>query len=345
MGLVGESGCGKSTTGMSILRLYDPTEGRISLEGQDTTTWFMKNNQANKYINEYYVKRFEKLKMELKTEDEVIKKLESKVDINNAEIYFKEGFHGLKKLHRDNLKEKRKIFRKDTQIIFQDPYSSLNPRMRIKNIISEGVTTHNLAKGKDVSNIVTDLLEKVGLSKDYIYRYPHQFSGGQRQRIGIARALALNPKIIVADESVSALDVSVQSQVINLMDDLRKEFDLTYIFIAHDLAVVKHISDRIAVMYLGKIAELTTKKELFSKPLHPYTVSLMSAIPVPDPEHKKKRIILQGDVPSPLNPPSGCRFHTRCPIAKDICKKEEPKLIEKEPGHFVSCHFSGEFNG
>lgn len=345
LGLVGESGCGKSTTGMSILRLIDPTAGRIIIEGKDSTAWYMKSSDAKKYIKETYQNKFDQMLLEYKTEDNVIKNLEKTLDKNMAKIYFEEGYSGLKKELRSNLGEKKKFFRKDAQIIFQDPYSSLNPRMRIKNIIGEGIKTHNIAKGKEVNEIVKDLLDKVGLSPEYIYRYPHQFSGGQRQRVGIARALALNPKLIVADEAVSALDVSVQSQVINLMDDLRDQFKLTYIFIAHDLAVVKHISDRIAVMYLGKIVELTDKKKLFDKPLHPYTVSLMSAIPVPDPENKSKRIILQGDVPSPLNPPSGCRFHTRCPIAKDVCSKKEPPLVELEPGHQVACHFAGEFKG
>jgi len=345
LGLVGESGCGKSTTGMSILRLIDPTAGRIILEGKDSTAWYMKGKDAKKYIKEVYENRFEQMMREFKTEDDVLKNLEKEIDKKMAKIYFEHGYHGLKKELREDLNEKKKFFRKDAQIIFQDPYSSLNPRMRIKNIIGEGIKTHGIAKGKEVNEIVADLLDKVGLSPEYIYRYPHQFSGGQRQRVGIARALALNPKLIVADEAVSALDVSVQSQVINLMDDLRKEFNLTYIFIAHDLAVVKHISDRIAVMYLGKIVELTDKKKLFEKPLHPYTVSLMSAIPVPDPENKSKRIILKGDVPSPLNPPTGCRFHTRCPIAKDLCSKEEPPLVELENDHQVACHFAGEFKG
>jgi len=217
--------------------------------------------------------------------------------------------------------------------------------MRVNTIVGEGLLTHNLAKSSEINGIVSDLLEKVGLSKDYIYRYPHQFSGGQRQRIGIARALALKPKLIVSDEAVSALDVSVRSQILNLLADLQKEFKLTYVFIAHDLAVVKHISSRIAVMYLGKIVELTDRSSLFDDPMHPYSVSLMSAIPIPDPQVKKSRIILKGDVPSPLRPPSGCRFHPRCPIAKDICSKEEPMLMEIKPGHFSACHFPGTFRG
>ncbi|BBE29986.1 peptide ABC transporter ATP-binding protein [Tepiditoga spiralis] len=343
LGLVGESGCGKSTSGMSILRLLNPTSGRILIEGHDTTPWFMNSFESKKYIKKTYVERFDELKNKLGNEKKVIETLEKDVDKKYAKIYFKDGYHGLHEEMLSNIHEKRLFFRKNAQIIFQDPYSSLNPRMRIKNIIAEGMITHGIADSKEATEIVGDLLEKVGLSREYLYRYPHQFSGGQRQRVGIARALALKPKLIVADEAVSALDVSVQSQILNLMYDLQKEFNLTYVFIAHDLAVVKHISDRIAVMYLGKIAELTSKEELFDNPLHPYTVSLMSAIPMPDPEYKKERVILQGDVPSPLNPPSGCRFHTRCPIAKDICSKKEPPLKEISPDHFVSCHFPGEF--
>ncbi|MCP5455570.1 MAG: ATP-binding cassette domain-containing protein [Thermotogae bacterium] len=343
LGLVGESGCGKSTTGMSVLRLMDPTAGRIMLDGEDTTTWFMKGSQMKKYLNDTYLERFEKARSDFKNQNEAIEFFQNEIDRKYAKVYFEEGIAGLKKLVDTGNNHKRKYFRRNAQIIFQDPYSSLNPRQRIKNIIAEGMLTHNLIKPSDVNNVVGDLLDKVGLQKDYMYRFPHQFSGGQRQRIGIARALALNPKLIVSDEAVSALDVSVQSQVINLMMDIQKEYKLTFIFIAHDLAVVKHISDRIAVMYLGKIAELTSKEKLFEKPMHPYTVSLMSAIPVPDPEVKKKRIILKGDVPSPLNPPKGCRFHPRCPIAKDICSKIEPPLKMIEEDHYVSCHFAGEF--
>ncbi|KLO23476.1 ABC transporter ATP-binding protein [Marinitoga sp. 1155] len=346
IGLVGESGCGKSTTGMTILRLLNPTAGRIVVDGLDTTPLFLPKTRANKYIHEMYIDKFNKLKQEYKTEEEVINNLKDEIDKKYAKIYFEKGAHGLYHEMLSNLSEKRKWFRRNMQIIFQDPYSSLNPRLRIRSIIAEGLFTHGLVQnGAEATEKVKDLLDKVGLSSEYIYRFPHEFSGGQRQRIGIARALALNPKLIVADEAVSALDVSIQSQVINLLEDLQKEFKLTYVFIAHDLAVVKHISDRVAVMYLGKIVELADKKELFDNPLHPYTVSLMSAIPIPDPEYKKKRIILQGDVPSPINPPSGCRFHPRCPIAKDICSKKEPPLVELENGHQVACHFAGQFKG
>ncbi|MDY6894188.1 MAG: oligopeptide/dipeptide ABC transporter ATP-binding protein [Thermotogota bacterium] len=343
LGLVGESGCGKSTTGMTILRLYEPTDGRIIMEEQDTTPWFMKNTTINKYIKKIYVERFEKMRKELGSEEEVIKKLDNEIDKKYAQLYFQDGVREIKKDLLSNLDEKRRSFRKNAQVIFQDPYSSLNPRMRVLDIIGEGMKVNKMGTSSEIRDRVANLMETVGLSKDYVYRYPHQFSGGQRQRIGIARALALDPKLIISDEAVSALDVSIQSQIINLMVDLKNDYGLTYVFIAHDLAVVKHISDRIAVMYLGKIAELTTKKELFDEPLHPYTVSLMSAIPIPDPEVKKKRVVLQGDVPSPLNPPSGCRFHPRCPIAKDICSKEEPPLNEIKPGHYAACHFPGEF--
>ena len=343
LGLVGESGCGKSTTGMTILRLYEPTDGRIIMGEQDTTPWFMRGTTINKYVKTIYAERFEKMKKELGSEEEVIKKLDNEIDKKYAQLYFQNGANEIRKDLLSNLAEKRRSFRKNAQVIFQDPYSSLNPRMRVLDIIGEGMKVNKMGTASEIRDRVANLMETVGLSKDYVYRYPHQFSGGQRQRVGIARALALDPKLIISDEAVSALDVSIQSQIINLMVDLKNDYGLTYVFIAHDLAVVKHISDRIAVMYLGKIAELTTKKELFDEPLHPYTVSLMSAIPIPDPEVKKKRVVLQGDVPSPLNPPSGCRFHPRCPIAKDICSKEEPPLKEIKPGHYVACHFPGEF--
>ncbi len=277
-GLVGESGCGKTTAGMTLMRLYNATSGQAWFKDRDLLS--LKGNAL-------------------------------------------------------------RSLRKEIQMIFQDPYSSLNPRMRVKNIIAEGARTHHIIPhGSSANDYVADLMSKVGLSADHMYRFPHEFSGGQRQRIGIARALAVQPKMIVCDEAVSALDVSIQAQVINLLKKLQTEFHLTYIFIAHDLAVVKHISDRIAVMYLGKIVETSAKKELFDRPMHPYTKALISAIPVPNPEAKRQRIILTGDVPSPINPPSGCRFHTRCPIAKEICSREEPTFEEKRPAHFVACHFS-----
>ncbi|MCK8815801.1 dipeptide ABC transporter ATP-binding protein [Natroniella sulfidigena] len=275
LGLVGESGCGKSTTGRVLLRLLNATEGEVLFEGQD--------------------------------------------------------------IHSLNKKELRSL-RREMQMIFQDPYASLNPRMKVGDIIGEPLEIHGLAKGREKKRIVKDLLDKVGLVPDYISRYPHEFSGGQRQRIGIARALAVDPKVIVCDEPVSALDVSVQAQVINLMKDLQKELELTYIFIAHDLSVVRHISDRVAVMYLGRIVELADKNKLYEDPKHPYTKALLSAIPVADPEVKREKIILEGDVPSPINPPSGCTFHTRCPFAEEICKREVPEFAEQEEEHFVACH-------
>ena len=275
VGVVGESGCGKTTMGRTILRLIEPTAGEISFRGQD-----------------------------------------------------------IMKLKGDDLR----IFRKNMQIIFQDPYSSLNPRKTVLDIVGEAVEVHGIAKGTDKENLVADLLEKVGLSPKYINRYPHEFSGGQRQRIGIARAIALDPSFIVCDEPVSALDVSVQAQVINLLIKLREEMNFSYLFIAHDLSVVKYISNRIMVMYLGKIVESATVSDLFSQPSHPYTKALLSAIPVPNPRKKSKRIILEGDVPTPLNPPPGCPFHTRCPEAMDFCSKEVPPYKERGPDHVYKCH-------
>ena len=275
-GLVGESGCGKSTTARAILRLIEPTEGEILFEGKDVC-----------------------------------------------------------KLDR---KEMRSI-RRDMQIVFQDPYASLDPRRTVEQIIGEPLNVFQMGTKKERKERIAYLLQKVGLSPDHARRYPHEFSGGQRQRIGIARALALNPKLIIGDEPVSALDVSIQAQVINLLEDIQKEFKLSYIIIAHDLAVVEHICDRIAVMYLGRIVELASDKELYTAPVHPYTMALLSAIPVPDPNITKKRIILEGDVPNPMRPPSGCHFHTRCPRKKEECETAIPPLTEIKEDHFVACHF------
>lgn len=278
LGLVGESGCGKSTTGNVILRLLEATEGQIIFDGVD-----------------------------------------------------------LSQLSEEEMRKKRV----DIQMIFQDPFSSLNPRMRVFDLIAEPLRTHKVASGKELETRVYELMDVVGLDISYARRFPHEFSGGQRQRIGIARALALKPKMIICDEPVSALDVSIQSQILNLLAKLQKDFNLTYLFIAHGLPAVKHISDRVAVMYLGKVVELATKEQLFSKPMHPYTEGLLGAVPIPDPtlREKKQHILLEGDMPSPANPPSGCRFHTRCPYADEKCKQEEPELIEKEPGHMVACHY------
>ncbi len=274
LGLVGESGCGKTTVGRSMLRLIEPTSGAVQFDGKDVL-----------------------------------------------------------KLRGNDLKQ----VRRDMQIIFQDPYASLDPRVPIGESVMEGLHIHNIGSPKERFEIMLDTLKKVGLEDYHARRYPHEFSGGQRQRIGIARALALRPKFIVCDEPVSALDVSIQSQVLNILNDLQDEFGLTYLFVAHNLSVVEHISDRVAVMYLGKMVELTGREELYRNPLHPYTKALMSAIPVPNPKMKRQRTILKGAVPSPLNPPKGCRFHPRCPIADKICGEQEPEFREAAPGHFVAC--------
>ncbi len=284
LGLVGESGCGKTTVGRTILRLYDPTDGEIIYQRPNG----------------------------------------DKID--------------LAKLNQRQMKP----LRRELRMIFQDPFSSLNPRLTVKDIISEPLEIHGVAHGKEAEQRVAELMKAVGLNPAYMRRYPHEFSGGQRQRIGLARTLSLNPRLIVADEPVSALDVSVQAQVLNLLQELQERLGLTLIFIAHDLSVVEHISDRIAVMYVGKLVELAETDELLNRPLHPYTEALLSAIPPADPDWRRDRIQLQGEVPSPANPPSGCFFHPRCRYAKDICKQQEPPLVENADGHFVSCHFADE---
>ncbi|MDJ0955157.1 MAG: dipeptide ABC transporter ATP-binding protein [Acidimicrobiia bacterium] len=288
LGLVGESGCGKSTTARSVLRLLEPTSGEVWFQGQSEGA------------------------------------TDAPVDVAGAD---REVLHNL---------------RKELQIVFQDPYASLNPRMTVASIVAEPMTVHDIGTQADRLERVKHLLQVVGLSPEHTNRYPHEFSGGQRQRIGVARALALNPQFMVLDEPVSALDVSIQAQVLNLMQDLQEELGLTYLFIAHDLSVVRHISDRVAVMYLGKIVEMTDRDTLYERPMHPYTHALLSAVPIPDPtvEATRKRIILEGDIPSPSSPPPGCRFNTRCPKAEaGTCDVEEPPLTELESGHWVACHF------
>ncbi|AWK50820.1 peptide ABC transporter ATP-binding protein [Clostridium beijerinckii] len=279
LGIVGESGCGKSTMGRLLVTLLDSTSGEILFEGKEVNA-IRKNN--------------------------------------------------------------RKDISKNIQIIFQDPYASLNPRMTIGDIIREPMKINGIASGDELENKLDILLKQVGLASYHKDRYPHEFSGGQRQRVGIARAISVNPKLIVCDEAVSALDVSIQAQILNLLSDLQKDLGFTYLFIAHGLNVVKHISNRVGVMYLGKLVEIATVDKLYSTPMHPYTQALLSAIPIPNPEKKKERIILTGDVPSPINPPAGCRFHTRCPKCMDICKQSEPNLVELESGHKVACHLYDE---
>ena len=293
LGLVGESGCGKSTAGRSIIRLYEPTEGQILFNSRALSS----NGGGGKMVN--------------------------LLDLNP---------------------EQMKIIRREISMVFQDPINSLNPRMTVSDIVGEPMEIHGLNTGGESEEIIVRLLERVGLRPDHLRRYPHEFSGGQRQRIGIARALSLNPQLVICDEPVSALDVSIQAQTLNLLQDLQQDFNLSYIFVAHDLSVVEHISDRIAVMYVGKIAEMASAEELYSKPLHPYTEALLSAVPKADPLYKSERIVMQGDVADPSNPPSGCYFHPRCRYAIDVCKQKDPEFRELKPDHFVACHRAEELN-
>jgi peptide/nickel transport system ATP-binding protein len=286
LGLVGESGCGKTTIGRCIMRAYDPTSGEV-----------LYRNQSGQVVD-------------------------------------------LASMAASELKP----YRKELRMIFQDPYSSLNPRMTVLEIVAEPMIVHNIAHGQEMEDRVAALLKKVGLRPEYMRRYPHAFSGGQRQRIGIARALALNPKLVICDEAVSALDVSVQAQILNLLEDLQKELGLTYIFVSHDLGVVEYVADRVAVMYVGKLVEVADTNQLFSAPRHPYTEALLSAVPKPNPRAKSKRIMLEGDVADPANPPSGCYFHPRCRYAKDVCKTDAPSLVEVEGGHMAACHFARELS-
>jgi oligopeptide/dipeptide ABC transporter ATP-binding protein len=279
LGLVGESGCGKSTTGKLLLRLIEPDSGTIQFDGRDVTGM---------------------------------------------------GHRALTAIRRD------------MQMIFQDPYSSLNPRMRVGEIIGEPLVVHSLAKGRAIKEQVLMLMQKVGLAPEHYDRYPHEFSGGQRQRIGIARTLAVQPRLIVADEPVSALDLSIQAQIVNLLKDLQEEFGLTYLFISHDLGIIEHVCDRVAVMYLGRIVEIATAEQLYQQPCHPYTEALLNAVPIPDPQRVREHQILSGEIPSPINPPTGCYFHPRCPYAQEICRKEYPALTDHAEGHQSACHFSGE---
>jgi peptide/nickel transport system ATP-binding protein len=290
LGLVGESGCGKSTAGRSIIRLYEPTAGQVFFKSK-----LLSPNGGPKMVN--------------------------LLELSPGQM---------------------KAVRQEISMVFQDPINSLNPRMTVSDIVAEPMIIHGKGSGPETEAIIVRLLERVGLRPDHLRRYPHEFSGGQRQRIGIARALSLNPSLVICDEPVSALDVSIQAQTLNLLQDLQKDFNLSYIFVAHDLSVVQHISDRVAVMYVGKVAEMASAEEIYTHPLHPYTEALLSAVPKPDPKYKSDRIVMQGDVADPSNPPSGCYFHPRCQYAKDICKQKLPEFREVRPDHFVSCHFAEE---
>jgi len=320
LGLVGESGCGKTTAGRCMLMLTKPTSGHVyykmPADVRERLIELEKEDQAS---------RSETVKKRMNIKRPVVSKEYQEIIDQYA-------------LDARDREELRRM-RKDMQIVFQDPYSSLNPRMLIKDILGEPLLVHGLANKEESMERVSMMIEKVGLSQDHLFRYPHEFSGGQRQRIGVARALMLNPDMIVLDEPTSALDVSVQAQILNLLNDLQTDFKLTYTFISHDLSTIQYMCDRVCVMYLGKVVEEADKNELFNHPMHPYTEALLSSIPMPDPDAKKQRILLSGDVPSPANPPKGCRFHTRCRYREAICEEVEPKFEDKGNGHLVACHF------
>ncbi|HPE00179.1 MAG TPA: ATP-binding cassette domain-containing protein [Bacillota bacterium] len=337
-GLVGESGCGKTTAGRTIISLYENSGGEVYFDNKLISVGY-----------EEYKNTIIDLKDELKDKLSKIPK-ENQAEIDKIKSVYKELIAKTrKKLNETKVKQKnvqKNRDPRDIQMIFQDPFTSLNPRMTVSEIIAEGIKTHKLLQGNDINERVYYLLETVGLKREHASRYPHEFSGGQRQRIGIARALAMDPKLIICDEPISALDVSIQAQVVNMLEDLQEKFGLTYLFIAHDLSMVKHISDRIGVMYLGKMMELASSDDLYQEPLHPYTMSLLSSIPLPDPEANKnsKRIILKGEVTSPINPKPGCRFAGRCKYAQEKCTQVDPQIEEIKPNHFVACHFVREIN-
>ncbi|HEY3419659.1 MAG TPA: oligopeptide/dipeptide ABC transporter ATP-binding protein [Methanomassiliicoccales archaeon] len=319
VGLVGESGCGKTTTGRCMLLLTKPTGGHVYYK--------MPANDRTRLLE------LEEATSGMPTGEG--RKRKKNLSAEQVELEAINAKYALDKKDPETLRR----IRKEMQIVFQDPYSSLDPRMLVKDLVAEPLVVHGVAKGDEATEIAKQLMEAVGLNPDHLFRYPHEFSGGQRQRIGVARALALNPDLVVLDEPTSALDVSVQAQILNMLNDLQTKFNLTFLFISHDLSSIRYMCDRVNVMYLGKVVESASKDALFNHPLHPYTEALLSVIPVPDPEVVRNKIVLSGDVPSPANPPSGCRFHTRCRYREGICEEMEPQLIDKGGGHFVACHF------